>query len=111
VVCRLVFGLSLHFFYKIFNIFIAFAEKMLKKDFLWGGAIAAHQAEGVWDADGKGVSCSDVETIGGNGIPRRLTDGVIPGEIYPNHEGIHFYENYKEDIALFAEMGFKGFRT
>ena len=84
---------------------------MLKKDFLWGGAIAAHQAEGVWDADGKGVSCSDVETIGGNGIPRRLTDGVIPGEIYPNHEGIHFYENYKEDIALFAEMGCKGFRT
>ena len=83
---------------------------MLKKDFLWGGAIAAHQAEGAWDADGKGVSCSDVETIGGNGIPRRLTDGVIPGEIYPNHEGIHFYENYKEDIALFAEMGFKVYR-
>lgn len=84
---------------------------MLKKDFLWGGAIAAHQAEGAWDVDGKGVSCADVETIGGNGIPRRLTDGIVPGEIYPNHDGIHFYDHYKEDIGLFAEMGFKAFRT
>ena len=25
----------------------------LPKDFLWGGAIAAHQAEGGWDAGGK----------------------------------------------------------
>ena len=26
----------------------------LSKDFLWGGAIAANQAEGAYDADGKG---------------------------------------------------------
>jgi 6-phospho-beta-glucosidase len=30
--------------------------------------------------------------------------------IYPNHEGIDFYHHYKEDIALFAEMGFKCYR-
>ncbi len=24
--------------------------------FLWGGAVAAHQTEGAWQADGKGVS-------------------------------------------------------
>ncbi len=29
---------------------------------------------------------------------------------YPYHTAIDFYHNYKEDIALFAEMGFKCFR-
>ena len=82
------------------------------KDFLWGGAVAAHQCEGAWDVDGKGISCSDVETAGNNvtGAPRRLTDGVIEGEDYPNHVGVDFYHRYKEDLALFAEMGFKTFR-
>ncbi len=44
-------------------------------------------------------------------MPRRITDGVIPGESYPNHEAIDFYHHYKEDIAMLAEMGFKCFRT
>lgn len=30
------------------------------KNFLWGGAIAANQAEGAWDEDGKGMSVADV---------------------------------------------------
>ena len=25
----------------------------LRKDFLWGGAVAAHQLEGGWNKDGK----------------------------------------------------------
>lgn len=29
---------------------------------------------------------------------------------YPSHEAIDFYHRYKEDIALFAEMGFKMLR-
>ena len=82
-----------------------------RKDFLWGGASAAHQFEGGWQEGGKGVSIADVMTAGGNGIPRRITDGVVEGEDYPNHVGIDFYHHYKEDIALFAEMGFKAFRT
>lgn len=81
------------------------------KDFLWGGAVAAHQLEGAWQEDGKGISVADVMTVGGPGISRRITDGVLEGEYYPNHEGIDFYHRYKEDIALFAEMGFKCFRT
>lgn len=80
-------------------------------DFLWGGAVAAHQLEGAWDADGKGPSVSDVLTAGAHGEPRRITDGVLPGERYPNHEGVDFYHTYKQDIALLAEMGFKCFRT
>lgn len=80
-------------------------------DFLWGGAVAANQVEGAWNADGKGVSVTDVMTAGANGVPRKITDGVLPGENYPNHEAVDFYHHYKEDIALFAEMGFRCFRT
>lgn len=75
------------------------------------GAVAAHQLEGGWNAGGKGPSVSDVLTAGAHGVPRRITDGVLDGENYPNHEAIDFYHRYKEDIALFAEMGFKCFRT
>lgn len=83
----------------------------MQKDFLWGGAVAAHQFEGGWNADGKGPSVIDVLTAGANGVPRRLTDKIEPNEFYPNHEAIDFYHHYKEDIALFAQMGLKCFRT
>lgn len=82
-----------------------------KKDFLWGGAVAAHQVEGGWNKGGKGPSIADVMTAGAHGVPREITDGVVEGKYYPNHEAIDFYGHYKEDIALFAEMGFKCFRT
>ena len=84
---------------------------MLPDDFLWGGAVAAHQLEGAWDVDGRGPSVCDVLTGGAHGVPRRITDGIIEGERYPNHKGIEFYHTYKQDIALMAEMGFKCFRT
>ena len=83
----------------------------LPKDFLWGGAVAAHQLEGGWNCGGKGPNVCDVLTAGAHGVPRRITDGVLEGESYPNHDAIDFYHHYKEDIALFAEMGFKCFRT
>lgn len=84
---------------------------MLKKDFLWGGAVAAHQLEGGWQEGGKGVSIADVMTAGDYKTKRRITDGVLEGENYPNHDAIDFYGHYKEDIKLLAEMGFKCFRT
>lgn len=83
----------------------------LKEGFLWGGAVAAHQLEGAWETGGKGVSVADVMTAAEHGIPREITKGVLPGKNYPNHEAIDFYHRYKEDIALFSEMGFKAFRT
>lgn len=83
----------------------------LPKDFLWGGAVAAHQLEGAWKEDGKGPSVADVMTVGSKDYPREITEGVVAGKNYPNHEAIDFYHRYKEDIALFAEMGFKCFRT
>lgn len=81
------------------------------KNFLWGGAVAAHQLEGGWQEGGRGPSVSDVLTAGSVNVPRRITDGVVEGERYPNHKGIDFFHTYKEDIALFGELGFKCFRT
>lgn len=83
----------------------------LSKSFLWGGAVAAHQLEGAWDEGGKGLSVADVMTGASHGVRREITDGVLNDKYYPNHLGIDFYHRYKEDIALFAEMGFKCFRT
>lgn len=81
------------------------------ENFLWGGAVSAHQFEGGWKQGGKGLSIADVMTAGRHGVPRQITDGVLEGYYYPNHEAIDFYSRYKEDIKLFAEMGFKCFRT
>lgn len=87
-------------------------QKMrMPEGFLWGGAVAAHQLEGGWQEGGKGVSIADIMTAGDKDHPRRVTDGVKDGEVYPNHWGIDFYHHYPEDIKLFAEMGFKCFRT
>ena len=80
------------------------------KDFLWGGATAANQFEGAWDVDGKGPSVSDMCTNGSHTTPKRITATLEPNTLYPSHEAIDFYHHYEEDIALFAEMGFKCFR-
>ena len=80
------------------------------KDFLWGGATAANQFEGGWNADGKGPSTSDMLTGGTHTVARRISKEIEEGVHYPSHEAIDFFHRYKEDIALFAEMGFKTFR-
>ncbi|KAA0762305.1 glycoside hydrolase family 1 protein [Bacillus sp. SH5-2] len=83
--------------------------------FLWGGATAANQMEGGFYEGGKGLNIADV-LPGGKGRLKILQDPGFNFEIdktkylYPNHDGIDFYHRYKEDIALFAEMGFKSFR-
>ncbi|RRJ67163.1 glycosyl hydrolase family protein [Paenibacillus oralis] len=80
------------------------------KDFLWGGAIAANQAEGAAFEDGKGLSISDMMTAGSINKPRMFTLSLKEDTYYPAHTAIDFYHRYKEDIAMFAEMGFKIFR-
>lgn len=75
------------------------------KEFLWGGATAANQCEGAWNEDGKGASIQDY-------MPYGIMKG--PSEVIDEHnlklKGIDLYHHYKEDIALFAEMGFKVYR-
>ncbi|WHY68104.1 6-phospho-beta-glucosidase [Neobacillus sp. SuZ13] len=90
-------------------------NRKFPEGFLWGGATAANQLEGASQEGGKGLNLADV--LPGGKV--RLELLMKPGfnyEIdeskyhYPNHEAIDFYHRYKEDIALFAEMGFKVFR-
>lgn len=82
--------------------------------FLWGGATAANQLEGAYLADGKGLSTIDLMPIGKQrwNIALGKVESLEPqeGSYYPSHEAIDFYHRYKEDIKLFAEMGFKCFR-
>ncbi len=77
------------------------------EDFLWGGAIAANQVEGAYLTDGKGLSTSDLQPHGifGETIER------VEGDSGIKDVAIDFYHRYPEDIALFAEMGFKCLRT
>jgi 6-phospho-beta-glucosidase len=74
-------------------------------DFLWGGATAANQIEGAYAEGGKGLSIQDVMPVGISG-PR------VAGPTDDNlkQTAIDFYHRYADDIALFAEMGFRTFR-
>lgn len=102
-----------------------------KNGFLWGGGTSAAQFEGAWNEDGKSPVVVDYATVGGVGVPRRIyyenADGtqgeaqqfdILPkgakyilkeDEHYTNHKGSDFYHHYKEDISLFAEMGYTTF--
>ena len=94
------------------------------ENFLWGGATAAMQVEGGSDVGGKGLSVSDVYIFDENMPKERWTDqwhmmthkqveeaqNPNSKKYYPKRHGVDFYHHYKEDIALFAEMGFKVYR-
>ncbi|MEY8309611.1 glycoside hydrolase family 1 protein [Erysipelotrichaceae bacterium 51-3] len=80
------------------------------KDFLWGGAVAANQCEGGYLEDGKKLSVPDMLLGGDLHTPRTFLPVIDDTAFYPSHEAIDFYHHYKEDIALFAEMGFNVFR-
>ena len=92
--------------------------------FFWGGALAANQAEGAWNVDGKGPSVADVATYKPNtdvkdyAAHNAMSDDKIAAAMadpsdaaYPKRRGIDFYHHYKEDLALFAEMGFTMLRV
>ncbi|QTF08745.1 6-phospho-beta-glucosidase [Brenneria izadpanahii] len=76
-------------------------------NFLWGGAVAANQVEGAYLSEGKGLSTSDLQPHGILTPPVERT----PGDSGIKDVAIDFYHRYPEDIALFAEMGFKCLRT
>lgn len=83
--------------------------KEFRKDFLWGGAVAANQCEGAYLEDGKGLSTVDImnpSTYGKDSFEIKFDEN----QFYPYHTAIDFYHTYKEDIKLFAEMGFNCFR-
>ncbi len=68
------------------------------KDFLWGAATAAHQIEGSYNVDGKGL-----------GIWDALNEGHIRRDENGNIASDH-YNRYKEDVALMKEIGLNSYR-
>lgn len=68
----------------------------MEKEFLWGASTSAYQVEGGWDADGKGPSVQDVKAI-----PAGTSDFKVAAD---------HYHRYKEDIALFKELGLTAYR-
>ncbi|MCK6073358.1 glycoside hydrolase family 1 protein [Paenibacillus silvae] len=92
--------------------------------FLWGGAIAANQAEGAWNVAGKGISTADTainkknisksdykkqNAVSSEQLAAALEDQSTVN--YPKRRGIDFYHRYPEDLALMGEMGIKTLRT
>lgn len=85
-------------------------KSVFPQDFLWGGATSACQIEGAWDQDGKGPSVADTLTQGSRNIERVCSPSLSSEYLYPSHDAIRFVEHMEEDIALFAQAGFKTYR-
>lgn len=89
--------------------------KGFPQGFLWGGALAANQVEGGYREGGKGLSTVDLCPAGAHrrSVMKGERDSlaVTEGEYYPSFEAVDFYHRYKEDIGLFAEMGFTCLRV
>lgn len=101
-------------------------RKTFPENFLWGGAIAASQADGGYNEGNKGLDTQDLRYFDSawtkeerdynrniNMTSERFETALNSEDIthYPFRWAIDFYHHYKEDIALFAEMGMKIFRT
>ncbi len=80
------------------------------KNFLWGGATAANQCEGGYLEGKKGLTIQDMITGGSLHSPRLFRGTIDKTVFYPSHEAVDFYHRYREDIALFAEAGFRCYR-
>lgn len=92
------------------------------EDFLWGGAIAANQADGGFGEGGKGVSIADLHPYRSiMNRDDRKEDAAIrndeasletdPRLFYPKRHGIDFFHRFEDDLKLMKEMGLKAFRT
>lgn len=69
-------------------------------EFLWGAASAAHQIEGAYQEDGKGMGIWD-------------TFAQRPGYIAHDENGniaCDHYHRYQEDVALMKALGLKSYR-
>ncbi len=84
----------------------------MQKNFLWGSSISGGQCEGGYDSRGETVV--DLIPAGKDTRFQYLDNPGIymtrPAGFYPSQKGVEFYENYKEDIALYAKMGLKALR-
>lgn len=75
-------------------------EKRFPEGFLWGASTSAYQCEGAAEEDGKMLSQQDIES---RQYAQRT--GFADASITSDH-----YHRYREDIALFKELGLKSYR-
>lgn len=68
------------------------------RNFLWGASSSAFQIEGGYNADGKGLTITDVNSFKKSTVQ---ADTKVASD---------FYHHYKEDIALMKELGMKAYR-
>ncbi|BDH56561.1 glycoside hydrolase family 1 protein [Tsukamurella sp. PLM1] len=66
-------------------------------DFLWGASTSAYQVEGASKEDGKGPSVID--------ILEHRPPGIADFSVASDH-----YHRFREDVALFAELGLRAYR-
>lgn len=97
-------------------------NKGFKKDFFWGGAVAANQCEGAWREGGKGWCVADINLFRED-IPlnKKYNEEITTKEIlnamedrngvYPKRWGIDFYHTFREDLKLLKGLGINSFRT
>ncbi|HFZ8720064.1 TPA: family 1 glycosylhydrolase [Klebsiella pneumoniae] len=80
------------------------------ENFLWGGAIAANQAEGAWNLDGKGISVADINEYVFNEDMRKMynieltRDYAVQAQddkdgVFPKRTGIDFYHTFLDDLG------------
>ena len=100
-------------------------KDIFPKNFMWGGAIAANQAEGAWNVNGKGISITDVDwydPFQKLNVNRDTNSEMTSEELkrylsinddkqFPKRNAVNFYYKYKEDLLLMKELGLKCFRT
>ncbi|MGK4065780.1 glycoside hydrolase family 1 protein [Rothia sp. HC945] len=91
-------------------------------DFLWGGAIAANQAEGAWKEGGKGWCLADINQFRDDVALKKKSNKEMTTDqiaahvadedgVYPKRHGIDFYHTYDDDLRLLSQAGFTSFRT
>lgn len=87
--------------------------------FLWGGAIASNQADGLYERK-KGYSIADytyckerlTKDDRSEFVSWKQTELVDHKDRnYAKRRGIHFCETFDQDLALMQEMGLQAFRT
>ncbi|AYW49656.1 glycoside hydrolase family 1 protein [Tetragenococcus halophilus] len=96
-------------------------NKKFPNKLLIGGAIAANQAEGAYDKDGKGLNTAEIQPylpnvpkteLHFNDMDAKTFEEYINGDYYyPKRTGVHFYERYQEYIDALAQMHCETLRT
>ena len=101
---------------------VKLTETGFPADFMWGGAIAANQAEGAWQEGGKGWSMADINEFRGDLPPEQRTNFEVSTDAvkaamadtsgaYPKRAGIDFYHTFDSDLDLMENVGMNAFRT